>query len=75
MSIIVSSSARHREYTEPLLTQTPLVLLLVASTGVSLWATVILIRILIAIPVGDTLPYFQRVGQSLVWPCKHSTHS
>ncbi|KAH9000594.1 hypothetical protein EDB86DRAFT_3075068 [Lactarius hatsudake] len=66
MFIVVSSSARRREYTEPFLSQIPLVLLLVASIVVPLWSIILIVKMLIAFPAEDILPSFQGVG--INWP-------
>src|ERR1700761_9548974 len=68
MSIVVGNSAYHRESAEPFLTQTPLVLLLLASAVVSLYTAVLTFRLYIDVVAKNPLYLLQMVGIS--WPCK-----
>ena len=71
MSIVVGNSAYHRESAEPFLTQTPLVLLLLASAVVSLYTAVLTFRLYIDVVAKNPLYLLQMVGIS--WPCKQPT--
>jgi len=64
--IIVSSSPRHREYAEPLLTPTPLVVLLVASIVMTAWSMSSVIHLLTITSVDDWQSLPQVVG--ILWP-------
>ncbi|KAI9448980.1 hypothetical protein BJY52DRAFT_1364182 [Lactarius psammicola] len=68
MLIVVSSSARHQEYhdVEPFPTQTPLVLLLVASIAMTLWAMVLIFRFYNILVAKDPFILLHVVGIS--WP-------
>ncbi|KAH9034202.1 hypothetical protein EDB85DRAFT_2144475 [Lactarius pseudohatsudake] len=66
MFIIASGSARHREYAELFLTQTPLVLLLVSSIAVTLWSIVSILRLYTIIVAKNPLILLHVVGIS--WP-------
>lgn len=74
MVIIVSIFACHNGYTESsaksFLAQTPLVLLLVASVALSLWATVTTFLTYFTFIMKDPLLLLQIFGIS--WPCKRS---
>ncbi len=72
MLIVVSSSTCRREYAEPFLTQTPLVLLLVAEIATTLWSMGLIFRFyyLVALEPSSLLKV---AGMSL--SCKHSIRS
>ncbi|KAH9060677.1 hypothetical protein EDB87DRAFT_1831312 [Lactarius vividus] len=64
--IIVSSTAHHKERAEPFITQTPLVLLLVASTIATLWAAVTIITCVTSIKTAALILEPRRTDTS--WP-------
>lgn len=72
MFIIVSRSARRQEYAELFLSQTPLLLLLVASIAMTLWSIVSIFHFY-RVVAKDPLSLLQVAGIS--WPCKPSTCS